>query len=274
MLQTGLGFMEILVIVAALLLLFGPKGMSELVKDFVKIIAKIKVYRDEFTSELMSITDDVVETTNISDNPDLNLKKYEYSTKNKDELRKIFNINRLTLRPDEVNHFSNLIFDFIDSNDTFIKAKNVFCYISVKNEVQTSKIISKCLSLGKNVYVPWCKNNTDLKIAQIKDPKLDLKLGKFDIPEPIEELRDNNISLIRMDLIIIPGVAFDLESNRIGQGKGYFDKFIDKIKGMRQIWALAFDTQISKQAFTPTMSDTDIKPDLIITETRRITDYI
>ncbi len=278
MLQTGFGFMEIMVIAAALLMLFGPKGMSGLIKDLARVVARLKRYRDEFTKELMSISDEVQKETKIDNifneayNESTNFGEEEYCKENKRDLRNKFRFIRDDLKKNNVNDFSNRIYSFIESQNRFINAKKVFCYISVKNEVSTKKIIEECLREKKQVYVPWCASETEIKIVEIKDIEKDLEPGKLGIPEPIEELRNEIVLASEMDLFIIPGVVFDTECNRIGQGRGYFDRFLSKIKSVKPIWALAFNCQISEKPFSPSVSEEDIKPDLIITESRRIRD--
>ena len=68
-----------------------------------------------------------------------------------------------------------------------------------------------------------------------------------------------------MDLLIVPGIAFDLHGNRLGHGMGYYDNFL-RNKGQMKVIGLAFDFQITKNRFLP-HSRHDMKVDNVVTET-------
>ncbi|KAI7892753.1 5-formyltetrahydrofolate cyclo-ligase [Mucor mucedo] len=91
-------------------------------------------------------------------------------------------------------------------------------------EIMTSKIIYQLLNSDKNCFIPRCtKNNMDmLKITSIDDFE-SLPINKWNIPEPpLDQVRENALSNDGpgLDLILVPGVAFDKNNNRIGHGKG------------------------------------------------------
>ncbi len=152
--------------------------------------------------------------------------------------------------------------DFVKINskqicDEFIRKypdKNltVFAYFGVKNEVETLEL----LKYYKNVFLPKTIG------GNLEFYKYDGKLtiGKFNIPEPCGIKADKNIL---PDVIVVPGVGFDLDKNRTGYGKGFYDKFLVDYKDVKKI-AFAFSFQIFEKISNADFFD--IKVDEIITE--------
>jgi len=142
-------------------------------------------------------------------------------------------------------------------------AKTVLFYVSYNGEVFTHDIIKDALK-DKKVVVPISNledNTLSLSVLESWD---DLELGSYGILEPKKEcLRE--ISIDDIDLIIVPGVAFDLNRNRMGHGKGYYDKLLEKTKATTV--GLCFEFQLVDKI--PTESH-DIPVDIIITEERII----
>lgn len=103
----------------------------------------------------------------------------------------------------------------------FQQAKSVLVYNALPDEIRTQRLL-ETWGKSKNLFLPRV-NGDDLDIlAYSKDF---VQKGAFDIYEPVgEELHD----IAEMDLIIVPGVAFDLKGNRLGRGKGYYDKLLCK----------------------------------------------
>ena len=140
----------------------------------------------------------------------------------------------------------------------FSKAKNVLFYVSTGNEVDTRKMILDCLTT-KNIYVPYVQEN-EMKFSQIRSLN-DLEKGIYGILEP-KQKKDEGVAL---DVVIVPGVAFDEEGNRIGYGKGYYDKFLKNTKA--KTIALAYEAQIEDAV---TCDEHDVPVQKIITERRVI----
>jgi len=97
--------------------------------------------------------------------------------------------------------------------------------------------------------------------CQIKDPLTDLQLGRFGIREPAEHCADLTIS--QLDLLLVPGVAFDLHGRRLGRGKGFYDQLLAVASGTT--CGVAFDEQIVKEI---PVEPHDIFVDCILTPTR------
>jgi len=140
------------------------------------------------------------------------------------------------------------------------KAKTIMFYASKKLEVQTLDAIRMALR-EKNVAVPLVKGDD---MAAVRISRMgDLAPGAFGVPEP---RRGTQIRPKDIDLVIVPGVAFDAKGNRVGYGKGYYDKYLKKTV-RAQVVALAYEFQI-----VPTVPAEchDVRVHKIITEKRTV----
>lgn len=163
----------------------------------------------------------------------------------------------------EIKQKSKSIFDKIIEKDFFEDSKTIMCYVSNKNEVYTHSFIEYCKNLGKKIVIPSCTNENNLNASEIKNLYCDTKENCFGILEP-KQLIEFDKS--KIDLIIVPAIAFDVFGNRIGYGKGYFDKFLsDSI--FAKIVGVCFDFQILKDL---PYELHDKKVNMIFTEKREI----
>ena len=110
------------------------------------------------------------------------------------------------------------------NSEEYNKARGIFTYIGFGSEIDTKIIIEDALKLGKEVYVPKIFNK-EMILIRI-DSLENLVKSSYGILEPIGE--ENDFDINKLDLIVMPGVAFDEEFNRLGYGAGYYDKFLDK----------------------------------------------
>ena len=125
--------------------------------------------------------------------------------------------------------------------EIFKKAGVIHIFIAKPDEPDTRKIIENCWISGKRVAVPLVLPNTfNLIHSEIKSFDR-LIYGMYGIQEPSPESRII-MTPDMFDLVIVPGVAFDKKGRRIGQGKGYYDRFLELTSAFRL--ALAFDCQL------------------------------
>jgi len=183
----------------------------------------------------------------------------------KDELRKNILQKRKDLSKIELMEKSNRIKNRLFEMNDFREAQTMLFYVSYNNEVYTHEMIKECLSNRKKVIVPKSDTtNNTLIISELTDWD-DLELGAYNILEPKEQsIIEVDIDLI--DLIIVPGVVFDIYGNRIGHGKGYYDRLLKRASNIPSI-GLAFEFQIVKKIDA---EEHDEKIDVIITEDRTI----
>lgn len=135
--------------------------------------------------------------------------------------------------------------------DVYKKAKNVMIYLPIKNEVDVSLLINDS---EKTFLVPVTEGD-DIYACRLT---MHLKIGRFGICEPVERVKMDKKEL---DMVIVPGVAFDKGFNRMGYGKGYYDRFlkdVDAVKiGVCYPFQLLDEIEAEKH---------DVKMDMIVTE--------
>ena len=139
----------------------------------------------------------------------------------KDELRKKYKKIRKNIENKKV--LSKKIICKIFSLVEYINAKTICIYMNNYDEVETTEIIEDALKKGKTVGIPITNESciNFYKIDSIKEVK---RKNSFGIAEP--SLNSDLILPQVIDLIIVPGICFDLENNRVGFGKGYYDKYL------------------------------------------------
>lgn len=144
----------------------------------------------------------------------------------------------------DVRRKSFAIVQKLFEDPAYRKAKTLFCYISTGKEVQTRRLIAKALKEGKEVYVPkYAATKEQIFAQQLVDFPGELKKGKYSILAPAgngKRLR----SLKKLDLLILPGMAFDKHKGRLGRGKGAFDFFLAEQHDPSRRIGLAFECQI------------------------------
>lgn len=125
----------------------------------------------------------------------------------------------------------------------FRDAHVVMFYVSAPEEVDTHRMIDEALKSGKRVVVPYCvKQTRDIIASELRDPASELESGVYGIYQPKKSaLRE--IPLGEIDLVIVPGVAFDQKNGRLGRGKGYYDRFLKKLDPRTLTVGICFDFQ-------------------------------
>lgn len=218
-----------------------------------------------------------------NDNTAVNIKE------NKNILRKkILNI-RDTMEQSEVIRKSKTIIDKLMSMEAWKNSNVMMSYVSFRNEVITTDLIKKSLSEGKRVAVPLVAKTNKGNHTQLKDEKAekmiiaceiynldtDLERSSFGILEPNKDMR-REIDVRDIELIIVPGIAFDINKNRLGFGAGYYDKFLKSIRQKHQENTGANNLITIGIAFEEQLVDAipveahDVPLDIIITEKRVI----
>lgn len=170
----------------------------------------------------------------------------------KDKLRKIALTNRKNIK-NKKELDQNILLN-LQELKIIKQTKNILIYLSFGTEIDTYNIIN--YFQDKNFYAPRIENN------EMNFYKIDgfYKLNKFNIKEPTSNLKINDL---KNSVIIVPGLMFDKRLNRLGYGKGYYDKYL-KDKNIYKI-GLCYSCNLVDNL---EIEEHDIKMDLVITEER------
>ena len=147
----------------------------------------------------------------------------------------------------------------------YVRAQTVMYYIDVRSEVRTRHDLPQALTQGKKIVVPWCNDQGELELFHLENMD-ELAIGMYKILEPAPALRllpAKQVKAQELDLIMVPGVAFDRSGARMGHGKGYYDKLLQHARPDAPLVALAFECQLFPEIPT---APHDIFMDSIITE--------
>ncbi len=147
----------------------------------------------------------------------------------------------------------------------YAKAKTVLFYVDVRSEVRTRQSLPAALASGKTIVIPWCTETVELALFRLESME-ELAIGMYKILEPKPELRllpEKQVDPKTLDLVMVPGVAFDRRGARMGHGKGYYDKLLENARPETPLVALAFECQLFPEI---PVAPHDVFMDKIITE--------
>ena len=173
----------------------------------------------------------------------------------KKELRQMIRQRKQQHSVGESSAFINRLKD----NSHFAHAQTLLLYSALPDEVPTQILIDELAAQGKTVLLPRVVSDTEMELRRYSGPA-DLQQGAFGILEPTGELFTNYDTI---DVAIIPGMAFDVEGHRLGRGKGYYDRFLDKLSPSTYKIGLCFSWQLIDQVPT---DEHDIPMDEVIVQ--------
>lgn len=153
----------------------------------------------------------------------------------KKELRQIIRSRKKAFSQEELAEKSVLILKKLEGHLLFQNAQNVMLYASLPDEVQTMDFIKKWQS-RKKIILPTIVGDDIVPVELTTESNM--KIGDFNILEPENQPYNEDI-----DIIVIPGMAFDKAGHRLGRGKGFYDRFLAKHPTTKTI-GLCFDFQI------------------------------
>ncbi len=171
------------------------------------------------------------------------------------------------LSQEEIAGKSRSIAEQLYALPVYRNARKVMFFITFGSEVDTRPMVEEAIKKGKMAFAPKAvAENRELIPSRILDRESDLAPGAYNIPEPTETtLRP--IEPEAIDLVIVPGVAFDLKGNRLGYGGGYYDRFFKRLDPLTPLVAPAFELQLLQEV---PVDKWDRRVDIIITEKRVI----
>lgn len=182
-------------------------------------------------------------------------------TNDKKGLRILSKNNRKGLSASDREYYDSLILENVLKDEKFQDSSTIFIYVSYKDEVDTHEIIKNALLLNKKVCVPLIISKKDGMEAIYIDSLDDLEANYMGILEP-KYNEENVVKAEDIDVVFLPGLAFDTNGGRLGYGGGFYDRFLKGVENHAVKIALAYKSQIVD--YVP-MDPLDVKIDYIIT---------
>lgn len=248
----GIGWDEMTLIGVLGVLLFDEKRAGAAWKWWRATRAKMINFKSDFEQ---TITDQVHETLQLkplaeSNAPTLNLRKQAR-----------FRLENADLGDLEIR--SKQICEHLRSLESYQEAQIIAAYMPMSKEVQIGTLLTEILQSGKELYLPKV-NTEDLSttLYKISDLHTDLELGAFNILEPKTHLPQ--LKPESLDLILVPGLVFGNAGERMGRGKGYYDRLLATLPSVRKT-AIAFEMQVFNTYIPQNLHD--IPMDELVTET-------
>lgn len=150
------------------------------------------------------------------------------------------------------------------SRPEWARATNVLLFAPLPDELDVWPLLELALAAGKTVALPAFVPGTNSYVArQIVDPARDVVPGKFGVREPVGTCAE--VPLKQLDLVLVPGIAFDARGGRLGRGKGFYDRLLLGVRGTK--CGVAFDEQLVDAV---PVGPLDIRLNCILTPTRWI----
>lgn len=147
-----------------------------------------------------------------------------------------------------------------------IETANVICcYVSFRSEVETHKLIQRLLELNKSVVVPWCQGD-ELRLTRIESIN-ELAPRTLGLLEPAQSIRkeaSRQFAPVDIEVFLVPGLAFTPAGDRLGYGRGYYDRTLARSPHSLKI-GLALDIQVVEAI---SVDRFDIRLNIVVTESR------
>ena len=141
-------------------------------------------------------------------------------------------------------------------------AASILFFASMPDEADIWPLLEEAVTGGKTAALPrYDAVNNDYIACRVQNPQTEIGPGQFGIREPKAGCPE--IPLERLGLILVPGVAFDLHGGRLGRGRGYYDRLLPGIRGIK--CGVTFDEQIVEAV---PMGKLDVRMDFILTPTQ------
>ena len=165
----------------------------------------------------------------------------------KQELRKkVINLLK-SQKEDERLTKSKKIKNKLFETEEFTNASNIMFYYSFTGEVETLFMIEEAIQLGKKILLPIVDaDNYKMVPGVVNNLDEDLEVGPYGIHEP----KKDDVQMFdpeQLDIVIVPGLAFDAKNFRLGRGGGYYDRFLPGLSPQCLTFGLAFDFQMVQQ---------------------------
>lgn len=180
----------------------------------------------------------------------------------KTQLRREFRRLRTALTRSQRRHAAKQAASRLSRSSLFRRARHVALYLAHGSELDTSPLLRLCHEAGKAVYVPRIAADFRMHFEQLP-PRAALRRNRIGIREPAR--RSAPRPLRRMDLVILPLAAFDLQGHRLGSGGGYYDRALAFRRMFRKPWLIGYAYALQQASLLPAES-WDVRLDAVVTE--------
>ena len=171
----------------------------------------------------------------------------------------------------QLDYLSSRISQRLFNVQEFDRAKTIAIYLHKGSEVRTTDILARCIAEAKRVIIPVTNRmNSRLVFSELRVPEKELEVGNFGILEPKNEFL-RPVPLEEAEMILVPGIAWDLRCYRIGYGGGYYDRSINSLHDRVLTIGLGYEFQVVREV---PITRYDRPVDEIVTELRLITNQL
>lgn len=174
----------------------------------------------------------------------------------KDEIRRRVRAQKSMLTEYERRQAADDVFEQLEQLAAFIMSEHILMYHSLPDELSTHSFLDKWHG-SKHFYLPRV-NGVNLDILPYEQTSL--QLGAFHIEEP---QGDETVSIDDIEMVVVPAMAYDRQGNRVGRGKGYYDRLLADSKAIKI--GVAYDCQLVDEIDTDSF---DQPVDIVITQSR------
>lgn len=184
--------------------------------------------------------------------------------KRKSELRRLAYTARRAQQDKE--RIGNRVCNCLMQLPEYRHSHTVMWYLNHRSELPTHHAILEALANGKRIVIPYCESGR-LNLWQLCALH-ELVPGSYGILEPPKERwgeSNRRINPVELDLIVVPGLGFDRRGNRLGNGQGYYDRFLNLVRPQTSLIALCYESQLFDEV---PVGPHDVPVHKIITEKR------
>lgn len=179
----------------------------------------------------------------------------------KKELRQHLRQVVASISPEEIHERSLRACTLLGGTAEYAKAEVIMVFLSLPTEIDTTSLVLHAWRDRKRVLAPkvsWEQRRMlPIEIHSLSDDVRETPLG---IREPAEGIP---FPVANIDLVVVPGLGYDLHGNRIGRGRGFYDRFLAHRDWSGMACGLSFEEQVVDQVPT---EDNDMSVDLLVTD--------
>ncbi len=190
----------------------------------------------------------------------------EHNSQQKAEIRRAV-LAKLAAMSDKQRHDgSAAACSRLTALEVFQHASVVMLYMPLASEVDLTPVAIRCFQTGKTVCVPlvdWKRRDMEpVEVTSFDDHVMEVDEHGLRMPRGGAPIPPN-----LLDLVVVPGLAFDAHGHRLGRGGGYYDRFLGRLRRTAATVGLGFDVQITDEV---PVNDGDVSVDIVVTD-RRVT---